>query len=106
MTVISNTQIETSGGSRKFPREVRQLPKMLLFFNFFEEICMKMKEFGPQGALVPGAPLDPPMETFISRGCCIKIRVAISVCLVQFTDSWILRSRNGKFQVELMGLSS
>ena len=46
------------------------------------------------------------IETFISRGCCIKIRIAISMCLVQFTDSWILRSRNGKFQVELMGLSS
>ena len=46
------------------------------------------------------------IETFISRGCCIKIRTAISMCLVQFTDSWILRSRNVKFQVALVGLSS
>ena len=48
----------TSGGSRIFPRGVRQLPKVLLFFNFFAENCMKMKEFGPPGgARVPGAPL-------------------------------------------------
>ena len=29
------------------PGGVRQLPKVLLFFNFFPENCMKMKEFGP-----------------------------------------------------------
>ena len=48
-----------SGGSRIFPGGgVRQLPKVLLFFNFVPENCMKMKEFGPQGgACVPGAPL-------------------------------------------------
>ena len=28
---------------------VRQLPKVLLFFNFFVENCMKMKESGPPG---------------------------------------------------------
>ena len=53
-----------SGGSRIFPRVGRQLPKVLLFFNFFAENCMKMKEFRPPGggARVPGAPpLDPPM---------------------------------------------
>ena len=52
-----------SGGSRIFPK-VRQLPKVLLFFKFFAENCMKMKEFGPLevGARVPGAPLDPPMH--------------------------------------------
>ena len=49
-----------SGGSRIFPRGVRQLPKVLLFFKFFAENCMKMKEFGPQGAC-PWRPLDPPM---------------------------------------------
>ena len=48
-------QTPISGGSRIFPRGVRQLPKMLLFFNFFAENCMKMKEFGPPGG-VPGAP--------------------------------------------------
>ena len=49
--------ISISGGSRIFPRGVRQLPKVLLFFNFFPENCMKMKEFGPPGGRVPGAPL-------------------------------------------------
>ena len=40
------------------PGGVRQLPKVLLFFKFFAENCMKMKEFGPPGgARVPGAPL-------------------------------------------------
>ena len=33
----------------------------LLFCKFFAENCMKMKELGPQGARVPGAPLDLPM---------------------------------------------
>ena len=36
-----------------FLEGVRQLPKVLLFFNFFAENCMKMKEFGPGG----GSPL-------------------------------------------------
>ena len=34
---------------------VRQLPKVLLFFIFFAENCMKMKEFGLRGARVPDA---------------------------------------------------
>ena len=47
-----------SGGSRISPRRGRQLPKLLLFCNFFAKNCMKMKEFGPPGgARVPGAPL-------------------------------------------------
>ena len=40
-----------------FREGVRQLPKVLLFFNFFAENCMKMKEFGLPGGRVPGAPL-------------------------------------------------
>ena len=38
--------------------------KELLFFNFFAENCMKMKEFGPQGWRASLAPsiLDPPMK--------------------------------------------
>ena len=49
-----------------FPRGVRQLPKVLLFFQIFAENCMKMKEFGPPGGGGGGArpwrpPLDPPM---------------------------------------------
>ena len=39
-----------------FLEGVRQLPKVLLFFNFFTENCMKMKEFGPPGG-IPGGPL-------------------------------------------------
>ena len=30
-----------------FPQGVCQLPKVLLFFNFFPENCMKMKELDP-----------------------------------------------------------
>ena len=37
-------------------------PKSAIIFQFFAENCMKMKEFGPPGGRVPGAPpLDPPM---------------------------------------------
>ena len=45
-----------SGGSRIFPRGVRQLPKVLLFFNFFVESCIKMKEFEPPGGRVYQVP--------------------------------------------------
>ena len=37
-----------------FPEGVRQLPKVLLFFKFFAENCMKMKQFGAGGR--PGTP--------------------------------------------------
>ena len=57
----SKKYMSISGGSRIFQRGVCQLPKVLLFFNFFVENCMKMKEFGPRGG-VPGAPLNPPMS--------------------------------------------
>ena len=40
------------------PGGVRQLPKLLLFYQICAKNCMKMKEFGPPGgAYVPGAPL-------------------------------------------------
>ena len=45
----SKEYMSIRGGSRIFQREVCQLPKVLLFFNFFVENCMKMKEFGPGG---------------------------------------------------------
>ena len=32
-------------------------PKSVIIFQFFAEKCMKMKEFGPPGGGVPGAPL-------------------------------------------------
>ena len=44
-------------------------PKDLLFCQFLAENCLKMKEFGPQGARVPGAPLDPPMNLIHSASC-------------------------------------
>ena len=48
------------GASRIFPRGgVRELPKVLLFFNFFAENSKKMEEFGPRGD-VPGASLGSP----------------------------------------------
>ena len=34
----------------------------VLFGQKIPENCMKMKEFGPRGGGVPGAPLDPPMD--------------------------------------------
>ena len=40
---------QSSGGSRIFPRGVRQLPKVLLFFNCVPQNCMNMKEFGQFG---------------------------------------------------------
>ena len=46
-----------------FPEGARQLPKLLLFFNFFTENCMKMKEFGPPGGVLAPPPLDPPVNT-------------------------------------------
>ena len=68
-----------SGGSRIFPRGVRQLPKVLLFFNFLAENCMKMKEFGPPGG---GASLAPPPWI---RQCLNKWRQSI---LVSSTSSY------------------
>ena len=47
----------SSGGSRIFPRGVRQLPKLLLFFEFLLKTAWKWKNLDPQGgARVPGAP--------------------------------------------------
>ena len=42
-----------------FPQGGRQLPKVLLFFNFLPKNCMKMKEFGPPGG--GRASLAPPL---------------------------------------------
>ena len=45
----------TSGRSRIFPGG-RQLPKVLLFFNFLPKTAWKWKNLDPQGGRVPGAP--------------------------------------------------
>ena len=48
--LLSNSyEKRTSWRIQDFLEGVRQLPKVLLFFNFFAENCMKMKEFGPPG---------------------------------------------------------
>ena len=52
-----------SGGSRIFPRGVRQLPKLLLFFKFLPKTAWKWKNLDPQGGRASLAPpLDPPMH--------------------------------------------
>ena len=42
-----------------FPQGGAPTPKIAIIFQIFAENCMKMKEFGPPGARVPGAPLRP-----------------------------------------------
>ena len=39
-----------------FPQGGAPTPKIAIIFQFFAENCMKMKEFGPPGGCVPGAP--------------------------------------------------
>ena len=65
MSNLNQTQIkqEKPVATQDFPEEGAPTPKLGLFYKFFAENCLKMKEFGPQGVRVPGAPLDPPMET-------------------------------------------
>ena len=50
----------TSGGSRIFPRGVRQLPKLLLFFKFLPKTAWKWKNLDPQGGR---ASLAPPLRS-------------------------------------------
>ena len=46
-------------------------PKIAIIFHIIAKTCMKMKEFGPRGARVPGAPpLDSPMD--LSLKCSIS----------------------------------
>ena len=55
-----------SGGSRIFPRGVRQLPKLLLFFKFLPKTAWKWKNLDPQGGASLAPPLDPPMINILS----------------------------------------
>ena len=50
-----------SGGSRIFPRGVRQLPKLLLFFIVLLKTAWKWKNLDPGGGASLAPPLDPPM---------------------------------------------
>ena len=49
-----------------FPQGGRQLPKVLLFFNFLPKTAWKWKNLDPRGggARVPGAPLGSANESF------------------------------------------
>ena len=68
----------SSGGSSIFPRGVRQLPKVLLFFKYLPKTAWKWKNLDPGGAsLAP--PLDPPM---VSTQCSLADPV------VQFFRFW------------------
>ena len=40
-----------------FPERGAPTPKIIIFCKYFAKNCMKMKEFGPPGAHVPGTPL-------------------------------------------------
>ena len=51
--VRTSIKAQNSGGSRIFPRGVRQLPKVLLFFKYLTKTAWKWKNL---------APLDPPMQ--------------------------------------------
>ena len=55
-------------------KQIKDIPEVgaptLLFrqhriLQNFSKNCMKLKEFGPQGAHVPRAPLDPPLVQMI-----------------------------------------
>ena len=59
------------GGSRIFPRGVRQLLKVLLFLKFFVENCMKMKEFGPGDA----SPWRPPLRSADGLECNLEAHI-------------------------------
>ena len=50
-------------GSRIFPRGVRNLPKLLLFFKFLPKTAWKWKNLDPRGG-VPGAPLGSANEIY------------------------------------------
>ena len=49
-------KLPCSGGSRIFPRGVRQLSKLLLFFKFLSKTAWKWKNLDPGGARIPGGP--------------------------------------------------
>ena len=55
---LTETEMDTSGGSRIFPSGVRQLPNLDYFVNFLPKTGWKWKNLDPPGgARVPGAPL-------------------------------------------------
>ena len=61
--LISN-HASYSGGSRISPRLGRQPygGRQNTILPNFSKNCMKLKEFGPQGGLVPRSLLDPPLN--------------------------------------------
>ena len=67
MFVKANSSIDTSGGSRIFPRGGREPSRGGVNTPNFPENCMKSKEFGrPGGGVRPSRPpLDTPMDTHL-----------------------------------------
>ena len=69
-----------------FLQGVRQLPNVLLFFKFFAENRMKMKEFGPGGG-VPGAPLGSANEfslnCFQKKSSILPLSIIVDISLPQ-----------------------
>ena len=52
----------------------RQLPKVDVLTYYLTENCMKLKEFGPQGARVPEVPpLDLPLVLLLTSNCEFQI---------------------------------
>ena len=68
----SGSRISQTGGWATSKMEA----KNLLFCQISPQDCMKMKEFGPGGARVPAAPLDPPLPL------CQNIAVVAMYCHV------------------------
>ena len=70
-TISQSKSIKVRRGIQKsvadpgIPKGVHQFPKVLLFFNFFAENCMKMKKFRPLGHMSLASPLDLPMEVHL-----------------------------------------
>ena len=61
---LKHTFVDCRGGSR-ISQKGAPTPEFgvkTLFSKIFAENCMEMKEIGPTGESVPGAPLDMPMD--------------------------------------------
>ena len=57
--------------------------RQFIICHNFPENCMNMKEIGPRGGVVPGAPFDPPMN------------LPIDVFTPTDTDTYLLCSDSG-----------
>ena len=53
---IFGSSIRVQWRIQDFPQGGAPTPKIAIIFQIFAENCMKMKEFGPPGARIPGTP--------------------------------------------------